>query len=488
MERTFKNENGHLIAKVTFGAEEVGKATEKGIRKLCENVTVPGFRKGKAPVEKARLRLRSNDIAQATIDDLLQRVDAAFMKDEEFSSYIKDSKILGSFRPSVSIDKFTGDAAEFTISYTLRPICSKLAKYDGLKTDIVEKTVTDEDVNSFIDRLAKDNAELVPSEEAAKMGDTANIDFVGLMDGKEFDGGSAKSFDLVLGSKHFVPGFEEQVVGHKAGEKFDISLTMPENYPEPLTGKPVLFKVVLNNVKVSQVPEVNDEFATTLAGKFASKDLAELKAKVQSSLSEENHKRFLTSLVNAFLSQIRDASEFVIAEDYVNELVAQRKASDEKRVEEQGLTLEEYLKLVGQKSEEYEKQLHDGVLAEIKTSLTYDAIATAEKIPSPAQADLEKRLGSPINNFMNELTSYLRSQKLSDQQIQNQINNYLNQVFLSILNERVQTRVLELNGFKVEENKDNVQSDKPAKENDSGSNDAGQATVEDKPETDTSEK
>ena len=165
MERTFKNENGHLIAKVSFGAEEVGKATEKGVRKLCENVTVPGFRKGKAPVETARLRLRSNDIAQATIDDLLQRVDAAFMKDDEFSSYIKDSKILASFRPSVSIDKFSTTEAEFTISYTLRPVCSKLGEYHGLKTDITEKDVTEDDINAFIQHLAKDNAELVPTEE-----------------------------------------------------------------------------------------------------------------------------------------------------------------------------------------------------------------------------------------------------------------------------------------------------------------------------------
>ncbi len=485
MERTFKNENGHLIAKVSFGAEEVGKATEKGVRKLCENVTVPGFRKGKAPVETARLRLRSNDIAQATIDDLLQRVDAAFMKDDEFSSYIKDSKILASFRPSVSIDKFTTTEAEFTISYTLRPICSKLGEYHGLKTDITEKDVTEDDINAFIQHLAKDNAELVPTEEAAKMGDTANIDFVGLMDGKEFEGGSAKSFDLVLGSKHFVPGFEEQVIGHKAGEKFDISLIMPDNYPEPLTSKPVLFKVTLNTVKVSQVPEVNDEFATTLAGKFASKDLADLTEKVRSNLKEENHKRFLSSLVNTFLGQIRDSSEFVIADNYVNELAASRKASDVKRVSEQGLTLEEYLKLVGQKEEDYEKALHDGVLSEIKTSLTYDAIATAEKIPSPTQADLEKRLGSPVNSFMNGLTSYLRSQKLSDQQIQNQVNNYLNQVFLSILNERVQTRVLELNGFKVED-KEKEEKSKKSSESEAPSNEGGEAKpVEEKSETET---
>ncbi len=449
MNRTFKNENGHLIANVSFAGEEISKATTKGIRKLCEGVTVPGFRKGKAPVEEAQKRLRGNDVAQATIDELLKQVDNAFMKDDEFSAYVKDSKILGSFRPSVSVDKFSDTEVAFTIRYVLRPVCDKLGEYKNLKSSVTEAAVTDTDVDNFIAGLAKDNAELVPTEEAAKLGDTANIDFVGLMNGKEFEGGSAKGFDLVLGSKHFVPGFEEQVVSHKAGEKFDISLNMPDNYPEPLTGKPVVFKVTLNSVKVSQVPEVNDEFATTLSGEFASKDLAELKEKVHKHLVDSNHRRYLTALVNDLLNQVRDSSTYVFADEYINNLVSQRKAAEEKQVNSQGLTLAEYLKLINRTEEDYEKQLRDGIVAELKASLTYDALASAEKIPSPAQADLEKRLGSPVNAFISNLTSYLKAQKLSEQQIQNQINNYLNQVFISILNERVQTRILELNGYKV---------------------------------------
>lgn len=462
MNRTFKNENGHLIADVSFGSEEIHKATEKGIRKLCENVTVPGFRKGKAPIDEARRRLRGNDVAQATIDELLHNVDTSFMKDDEFSAYVKDSKILGSFRPSVSVNKFSDTEVNFTIRYILRPTCEKLGNYKDLKSDVKEAEVTDKAIEDFIQGLAKDNAELVPTEEAAKMGDTANIDFVGLMDGKEFEGGSAKGFDLVLGSKHFVPGFEEQVVSHKAGEKFDVSLTMPDNYPEPLTSKPVVFKVTLNNVKVSQVPEVNDEFATTLSGEYASKDLAELKEKVRKHLVDSNHRQYLNALVNDLLNQVKKGSTFVYADEYVKQLVNQRKEADEKQVNSQGLTLEEYLKLINKTEEEYEKQISDGVIEELKNTLTYDGIVTAEKIPSPTQVDLEKRLNSPVKSFITNLTSYLRSQKLSDQQIHNQINNYLNQVFISILNERVQTRILEVNGYKVEEKKEEPKAEEKA--------------------------
>lgn len=450
MNRTFKDENGHLIATVNFGGDEIAQATEKAVRKLCEEVTIPGFRKGKAPVEKARLYLRSNDVAQQTVNELLRKVDASFAKDDEFSAYIKDSKILGNFRPNVSIDKFTQEEADFTIQYVLRPVCKKLGEYKSLKSDATEKEVTDKDVDAFIQHLAEDNAELVPSEEAAKEGDTANIDFVGLMDGKEFEGGSAKGFDLVLGSKRFVPGFEEQVVSHKAGDKFDVALTMPDNYPEPLTSKPVVFKVTLNSVKVRQVPSINDEFATTLTGEFASKDLAELKTKVREHLKTSGHRQFLNTLVNSFLNQIRENSEFVIATEYVDNLVKQRKASDEKNVNAQGLTLAEYLKLINKTEEAYTKELTDGVTQEIKTTLTYDAIASAEKIPSPTQEELEKRLGAPVNSFIENMTGFLRSQKYSDQQIRNQINGYINQVFISVLNERIQTALLELNGYKVE--------------------------------------
>lgn len=445
MKHTFKNENGRLTAEVSFDKDEIAKAQAKAVRKLIANVTVPGFRKGKAPEATASKYLRNEDVANETINALLKQLDNNFEKDEEFSSYVKEQKFANNLRPNVNLNAFTNDEAKFTVVYFLKPSVSKLGDYKGLKTTVKEKKITAKDVDAEIERLAKDNAELVPSEKAAEMGDTVNIDFVGLMDGKPFDGGSANSFDLELGSKRFVPGFEEQCVSHKAGEKFDVALTMPENYPAPLTSKDVVFKVTLNAVKVKETPEINDEFATTLSGAYVAKDLAELKTKVKDLLTKNAFDSFKKEVVNDYLLQVRNNSEFVISTEYVNELLKDRKHQDETNLAQQGLTLEEYVKLVNQTMEQYEETLKTGIENELKSSLVYDAIATAEKIPAPTQADIEKQVGMPLNQFLNNFTNYLKSQKMSQAQIDNQVNGYINQVFSSIMTGNVQAKVLELN-------------------------------------------
>jgi trigger factor len=445
MKHTFKTEKGHLIADVTFDGPEIDKAQDKAVRKLCQNVTVPGFRRGKAPVETAVRYLRNNDVADQTIDVLLRELDKNFEADPEFKGYIDKRRFAENLRPSVALDKFTKDECKLTVTYFLRPTVSKLGDYKGLKSTAKEEAIDDSRIDEEIKKLALDQAELVPVEREAKLGDTVNLDFTGLMNGEPFDGGSSKGFDLELGSKRFVPGFEEACVGHKAGDKFDIPLTLPDNYPEPLTSKAVVFKVTVNSVKEKQIPEVNDEFATTLSGQYVSKDLAELKGKVRNKLEKDSLDSYKRDTVNSYLNQIREASEYEISDEVVDSLVKDRENEDDQSLAQQGLTLDEYLKLIKQDKKTYEASLRTGVEAELKTSLVYNALSEAEKIPAPSNEDLEKQMGMPVNNFVNNYTNYLRSQKLSDAQISNQINGYLNQVFSSIMTARVQARLLELN-------------------------------------------
>lgn len=448
MKRTFKNENGHLIAEVVFESEEIRKAQDKAVDKLILNVTVPGFRKGHAPKERAIARLNEADIINGSIDAMLKMLDKNLAKDEEFQAYVTGNKLLGRFRPDVQVNKYEKDEVTFTITWILAPVVSKLAAYKDLKTDAKLKRVLVADVEAELKKLALDNAELVEEEKAAEMGDTANIDFVGLMNGEAFEGGSAKGFDLELGSHKFVPGFEEQIISHKAGDKFDVALTMPENYPAPLTNKPVVFKVTLNSVKVKQIPEINDEFATTLSGKYVAKDLEELKAKIKENLSAAAKENFKNAKLNSYLLQIRDNSEFVIPTEYITELVKDRKENDANAIAQQGLSLEEYLKLTNNTMEAYEASLKAGVESELKNQLVLQALAEAEKIEAPTQKDIEEQIGTPISDFAKNYTSYLKSMKLSDEQINAQINNYINQVFASILSARIQARILELNETK----------------------------------------
>ena len=391
MNRTFKNENGHLIADVSFGSEEIKKATEKGVRKLCEGVTVPGFRKGKAPIEEARKRLRSNDVAQATIDELLHQVDNGFMKDDEFSSYVKDSKILGSFRPSVSVNKFSDTEVAFTIRYILRPSCAKLGDYKGLKSNIAEKKVEDKDVEEFIDKLAKDNAELIPTEEPAKMGDTANIDFVGLMDGKEFEGGSAKGFDLVLGSKHFVPGFEEQVVGHNTGDEFDVNVTFPEDYhAEDLKGQPVVFKVKLNTIQEKELPALDDEFAKDVS-EFDTLD--ELKKDVKERLQKEADKKAQVDMENSLITTVIENMEGEIPECMFENKINEMVNDFTYRLQSQGMNLDLYLHYTGSTMESFRETFKESAERQVKIRLALEKIAEVENLtatPEDIEAEYEK--------------------------------------------------------------------------------------------------
>lgn len=450
MKRTFKNENGHLVAEVSFDGNEIHTAQEKAVNKLILNVTIPGFRKGKAPKERAIGALRENDILNESVNSMLKMLDKNLAVDEEFQSYVKGNKLLGRFHPEVDLKKYDKDEASFVITWILTPSVSKLAEYKGLKCDAKLKRVLVSDVEKELNKLALDNAELVEEEKAAEMGDTCNIDFVGLMNGEAFEGGSAKGFDLELGSHRFVPGFEEQIITHKAGDKFDVALTMPENYPAPLTNKPVVFKVTLNSVKVKQIPEINDEFATTLSGKYVSKNLEELKAKIKEDLSAQAKENLKNTKLNSYLLQIRDHSEFVIPTEYVAELVKDRKATDENSINQQGLSLEEYLKLTNNTMEAYEASLKAGVESELKNQLVFEALAKAENIAAPTQKDIEDRIGSPLSEFSKNYTNYLKSMKLSEEQINAQINGYINQVFASILTGKVQARILELNEAKKE--------------------------------------
>lgn len=444
MKQTFKNENGHLTANVSFDSDEIRVATDKAVNKLVANVTVPGFRKGKAPKDQAVRYLSNEKVYEETVNSLLKMVDKNLENIPEFKEFA-NGKISGRKHPDVAIEKFDDKEANFRIDWLLNPVVSKLGAYTGLKCDAKLKEVSDADVDHQLNHLAEDNAELVESDKEAALGDTCNIDFVGYMDGKPFDGGDGKGFDLELGSGRFVPGFEDQCVSHKAGDKFDVSLTMPENYPAPLSGKAVVFKVTLNSVKVKEVPEINDEFATTLTGKYVSKDLAELKSKIKDDLTHSAEENFKNAKINSYLLQVRDASEFIIAPDYVDIFVQDRIHSDEENINRQGLTLDEYLTLTKTDKTAYENNIKTGVENEIKSQLIYNALAEAEKIPSPTQKEIEDQIGSPLNEFYTNYSNYLKSMKLPEEQINNQIQGYINQVFASILTGKVQAKVLELN-------------------------------------------
>lgn len=464
MERTFKNENGHLIADVKFDKDEISSANKKAINKLVGKVTVPGFRKGKAPLERAVAYLKNNDVYNEMVNALLRMLDKEIDTDEEFKKELPE--LANNFQPDVELTKFSDTEADFIITWVKQPVVTSLGQYADLEISATKASLEDSEIEEELKRLALDNAELVEQEKEAENGDTVNIDFEGLMDGKPFDGGSAKGFDLELGSHHFVPGFEEAVVSHKAGDKFDINLVMPENYPEPLTAKAVLFKVTLNSVKVKEIPEINDDFATTLSGEYVSKDLAELKEKVTKKLSDKKDQDYKNAIINEALLKCRNASTFVIAKEFIDRLAQSRMDYDRGQVEKQGLSLDEYLKLTNTDKEAYETSVKAGVESEIKTQCVYEEIAKSEKIAAPTREDIEAQLGMKIDDFATNYKSYLTSTGMSEEEATSNINGYLNQIFSTIMTSRVKACVLKLNSKEEvqEEKVEESEAEKPAEE------------------------
>lgn len=468
MTREFKNENGLLCAEITFNSEEVKKAQEKAIDKLIQGVTVPGYRKGKAPKEAAISRLNQNQIINESIDKLLYWLDDNLNSDEEFKGYIRDRKFFDGLRPDVKLTAYDLNAAKFHVEWALNPVLSKLGAYTGLKNTATLKKITEKDVDEKIHQLAEDEAELVVKEKAAELGDICNIDFTGLLNGEPFDGGSAKGYDLELGSNKFVPGFEEQVVSHVAGDKFDVELTLPDNYPEPLNSKHVIFKVTLNSVETKVLPEINDDFATTLTGNYVSKDLAELKEKVKAELKDQAAKDFKNSTVNSLLLQIRDNSEYVIGKPVLDYYVNNRINEQAHQIESQfgGMNLDEFLKLTNKTHEDFEKEIRVGVESEIKNNLVYESLMKELQIAQPSKEEVEKELGSTIDEVYNRYSAALKGSNLSTDEINSRINNYINQVYASVLTGKVQAKVLELNAPKpkAKKAKEETKEEKPAEE------------------------
>ena len=358
-------------AKVTveISRTELEPSLNKVYLKVRKDITIPGFRKGKAP----RMVIEAAYGKHVFYEDAIEELFSEIYKNCVLS---QDIKPVG--RPSVSAMNIEEDGSvTMTIDTDLYPEVT-LGQYKGLTVEKAEATIAQSEIDAEIDRMAQNVARISTVERPAQEGDTAVIDFEGFKDGVAFDGGKGEGYELKLGSHSFIPGFEEQVVGMSAGEEKDINVTFPEDYhASDLAGAPVIFKVKVHEVKETVVPEKDDEFVKDVS-EFDTMD--ELRADIKQRILSEKQAGIDRAFENAAIEAAVSNMTVEIPDSMVEEELEREMERMDYELRAQGASLEAYAQMMGGNMDAIKNSLRPGALNTVKTNVMLDAVVDAEKI------------------------------------------------------------------------------------------------------------
>ncbi|WEG14029.1 trigger factor [Pullulanibacillus sp. KACC 23026] len=372
------------VGTLTFevDAASFNKALDQAFSKVSKQVNVPGFRKGKVPRVLFEQRFGVESLYQDAIDIILP---------EAYSKAIDETSIEPVAQPSVDIESIgKGQPVVFKAEVTVKPEV-KLGEYKGLKVEAQDTDVTEEDVQKELSQLQERYAELAIKEDgAAENGDTVVIDFEGFVDGEAFEGGQSENYSLELGSNQFIPGFEEQLVGLKAGEEKDIQVTFPEDYhAEELKGKEATFKVKIHEIKAKQLPELDDEFAKDVDDEVETLDA--LKEKLEKQLKERKESAAKAALQDAVVEQASANAEINIPEAMIESEVDHMLRDFEQQIQQQGLSMDLYYQFSGSDQNGLRDQMKEDAEKRVRANLTLEAIAKAENIEATDE-DVDKEI------------------------------------------------------------------------------------------------
>ncbi len=368
-------------------AEEFESAVESTYRKNRGRINVPGFRKGKAPRKMIEKLYGETVFYDDAINSMVPTVVAPAVEETKL-------ELVG--RPEIDVTSISREnGVAFKVTVTVKPEV-KVEGYKGIKIEKYPEEVTDKDVENAILEERKKNARIIAAEDReAQDGDTVNIDFKGFVDGEQFEGGTEEGYDLKLGSKAFIPGFEDQIVGKKAGEEFSINVTFPENYQmEEIAGKEATFEIKLNSVSYEELPEADDEFAQDIS-EFDTLD--ELKADIRSKLTEGAAKRAKSINTESMFAELAKLVEGDIPEVMYEEQIDRYMSDFERRLKAQNLTTEIYYAFSGQDEKAVRAQYKDAAEKSVKVSLALEYIAKAENLEVSAE-ELEKEVAEIAEN------------------------------------------------------------------------------------------
>lgn len=355
---------------VTVDAQTFADACKSAYMKQRKSIQIPGFRKGKATQGMVEKVYGEGAFYEEALEIVYPNAVQSAIDEAEL-------KVVGQpFDLDVPVMS-KADGVEMKMKVTTYPEV-KLGEYKGLEAKMLDTEATDDDVAEELKNMQDRNSRLVTVEDrAAEMGDTAEIDFEGFVDGVAFEGGKGENYPLELGSGSFIPGFEEQVAGHKSEEEFDVNVTFPEEYAEELAGKDAVFKCKIHEIKSKELPELDDDFAKDVS-EFDTLD--ELKADLKKQIGDRKTASANTDFENQLLEQVCDNMEVEIPECMFDQKCDEMIQDYSYRLQMQGIDLNTYLGYLGQTPEQFKSQFMDGAKQQVKTQIALDAIVEAEKL------------------------------------------------------------------------------------------------------------
>ena len=365
-----KKENNTAQFQVESDAAEFEAALNGAYLQNKKNIAIPGFRKGKAPRAVIEGMYGAEVFYQNAMDDLAPKAFEFGLKESEL-------RIVGA--PSITdVDVTDEKTVCYTFSVSLYPEV-KLGQYKGLEIEKHHHEVTDEDVARELEEARKRNARMVGVEgRAAQMGDTVNIDFDGFLDGERFDGGKAEDYSLELGSNSFVPGFEEQVCGMNIGEEKDLDITFPEDYAPELAGKAVVFKVKLNDMSYTELPELDDEFAKDAGFDTLDEYKADIRKTTQKNFDDQDEAQFRSDAMTKACENMEVSVPDVMVDDKVEEIIRNYAANF--GMTDRSVSLDKLKEMMGLTDEVLNAGIRPGALLQVKSDLLVEAIVKAEDI------------------------------------------------------------------------------------------------------------
>lgn len=378
-----KQEGNEGVLTFEVSAEEFKKAIDEAFKKVVKNINEPGFRKGKMPRQMFNKKYGEEALYQDAIDIVLP---------EAYTKALDESGIDPVDRPEIDIESIEkGQPVVFTAKVTVKPEV-KLGDYKGLEVTPLEETVTEEEINEQLANHQARLAEMSVKEDAIVEGDTATIDFEGFVGEEAFEGGKGEDYDLEIGSNTFIPGFEEQLVGSKAGDSKDVVVTFPEEYhAAELAGKEATFKVTVKEVKGKVLPELNDDFAKEVDESVESLDA--LRTKLTEQTTEEKKQTAAQALRDDLVEKAAANAEVDIPQAMIDSEVDRMLQEFGQRLSQQGMNLDLYYQFSGQDEEALRAQMKEDAESRVRVSLTLEAIAAAEGIEvteEDVNAELEK--------------------------------------------------------------------------------------------------